>query len=244
MEPSLGWPRRVNRVIWSTIPAARQKGDRHMGKTTAPLLSFSARGSLAKTVTYSSWKGISYARQHVIPANPNTTAQQETRNTFRWVHDAYKYIDALVQAPWILYAKGQKFTAPNAWMTANLSPLRGQANLANIVFAKSVNGGPAPGALTLTAGSGQITVAMAAPALASGWSIVKFIGIAMKDVNPSGEMETVISKAGSANATPWQTVITGLTAGQVYRCGGFFELLRPDGLNAYTGDLTGTATPT
>lgn len=215
-----------------------------MAITTAPLLSFSARGSIAKTAVYSRWKGIPYVRQHVIPANPNTTAQQETRNTFRWVHDAYKYLDALVQSPWIEYAKGQKFTAPNAWMTANLPVLRGQTDLTAIVFCKSVRGGPAPGALTLTAGAGQITIACAAPSLPSGWTITKMIAIAMKNVSPSGEMETVISSVGSDASSPYSVVITGLTAAQSYRCGAFFELLRSDGKIAYTGDITGAATPT
>lgn len=54
-----------------------------MGKTTAPLLSFDARGSIAKTLTFSKWKGKAYARQHVTPANPNTTAQQTQRGFIR-----------------------------------------------------------------------------------------------------------------------------------------------------------------
>jgi hypothetical protein len=50
-----------------------------MAKLKAPLLSFDARGKLADTLVFSSWKGIATARQYVVPANPNTTLQQGVR---------------------------------------------------------------------------------------------------------------------------------------------------------------------
>ncbi|MBA7539228.1 hypothetical protein ES705_31507 [subsurface metagenome] len=40
----------------------------------------SASGTTADAVA-ASWKGIQYIRKHVIPHNPNTTAQQEVRNS-------------------------------------------------------------------------------------------------------------------------------------------------------------------
>src|ERR1700741_3979138 len=95
-----------------------------MAIVTAPLLSFTASGTIAKSVTYSKWKGIKYARQRVIPANPQTTAQMKTRDCFRWVHDAYKTLPADVAGMWEWFAKGQNVTGPNAWMTANLPVLK------------------------------------------------------------------------------------------------------------------------
>jgi hypothetical protein len=50
-----------------------------MAKLKAPLLSFDARGKLADTLVFSSWKGIATARQYVVPANPNTTLQAAQR---------------------------------------------------------------------------------------------------------------------------------------------------------------------
>lgn len=52
-----------------------------MAKTTGPLFSLTASGSVAKTITYSAWKGISYVRQLVIPANPQTADQAAVRST-------------------------------------------------------------------------------------------------------------------------------------------------------------------
>lgn len=44
-----------------------------------PLLSLSASGTIADSITYATWKGIKYARQRVVPANPNTAGQQAQR---------------------------------------------------------------------------------------------------------------------------------------------------------------------
>lgn len=50
-----------------------------MAKVKSPLFGFDASGQLAKTLVYMKWKGINDVRQHVIPANPNTAAQQTQR---------------------------------------------------------------------------------------------------------------------------------------------------------------------
>jgi len=53
-----------------------------MAKTTGPLFSLGASGKLADTLVYAVWKGIATVRQFVVPANPNTTAQQNQRGFF------------------------------------------------------------------------------------------------------------------------------------------------------------------
>lgn len=50
-----------------------------MAKLTAPLFSFGARAQLGKALVFFNWKGIHAVRQYVIPANPNTAAQQTQR---------------------------------------------------------------------------------------------------------------------------------------------------------------------
>jgi len=42
-------------------------------------MSIGASGKLADTLVFSAWKGIKYARQYVVPANPNTAGQQTQR---------------------------------------------------------------------------------------------------------------------------------------------------------------------
>lgn len=53
-----------------------------MAKLTAPLMSLGATGTIGKSLTFSSWKGINTARQRVSPSNPNTTAQAAQRSLF------------------------------------------------------------------------------------------------------------------------------------------------------------------
>ena len=50
-----------------------------MAKVTGPLFSLSASGQIAKTLVFMKWKGIDDVRKYVIPANPNTAAQQTQR---------------------------------------------------------------------------------------------------------------------------------------------------------------------
>lgn len=54
-----------------------------MAKTTAPLFSLGASGSVGKTLTFSKWHGRAYVRMLVIPLNPQTTDQVAIRNAIR-----------------------------------------------------------------------------------------------------------------------------------------------------------------
>lgn len=70
-----------------------------MAKLKAPLLSLGASGQLAKTLVASSWKGIKYMREYVVPSNPNTAAQQAQRTTFSAAVHAWQ--NYLTNAPLI-----------------------------------------------------------------------------------------------------------------------------------------------
>ena len=50
-----------------------------MAKITAPFFSLTASGKLGESIVYANWKGIKYVRQYVVPANPQTSAQQAQR---------------------------------------------------------------------------------------------------------------------------------------------------------------------
>lgn len=54
-----------------------------MAKTTGPLFSLEASGTIAKTITYSRWKGRPYSRVRVVPLNPYTADQVTARNRIR-----------------------------------------------------------------------------------------------------------------------------------------------------------------
>lgn len=50
-----------------------------MAKSPAPFMSINARGSIAKLLTASNWKGIPYLRLLVTPSNPRTSDQLAVR---------------------------------------------------------------------------------------------------------------------------------------------------------------------
>jgi hypothetical protein len=56
-----------------------------MAKTTGPLFSLTASGTVGNTITYSNWKGRSYVRRRVIPLNPQTADMAAVRNAMRAV---------------------------------------------------------------------------------------------------------------------------------------------------------------
>lgn len=215
-----------------------------MAGLTSPLLSLGARGTIGKSITYSSWKGLAYARQRVVPANPKTTAQVAVRGTFKWVHDAFKFMPSVVTQNWVSYAKGKPLTGPNAFQQANMPVLIGQTVITDIVFSKPTNGGPPTPGLTATPGSGSVSLAPVIPTLPPGWTIVQAIGVAMMQQNPSTESEQVTAFAQTASSSPWTVSITGLLHSQVYVCSVFFKYLRPDGVTAYGGGFNALATTT
>jgi len=84
-----------------------------MAKVKGPLLSISARGQIAKSLVFLSWKGLDTVRKYVIPANPKSADQQTQRGYFSdaidaWHTDGYNTLDV---AAWNLFATAQKAVA-------------------------------------------------------------------------------------------------------------------------------------
>jgi len=208
-----------------------------MAKVNAPLLSFSASGTIAGTQTYSRWKGRPYVRQRVTPANPNTAGQQLTRNTFTWINNVWKNAPALLTAPWDLYATGQVLTGRNAFVGQNVRALRSQTDLINMIASPGAKGGIIPSSMTATGGALQITVDLVAPSLPVGWTITQMVAIALRDQDP--QTETFYTMASGFDATStYQVILTGLAAATDYFVAAWFEYLKPDGSVAYSASLT------
>lgn len=213
-----------------------------MSRTTAPLLSFGASGQIAKTQVYSTWKGRAYARRYVIPANPNTLDQQETRNTFSWLNNVWKYMPAEALDAWEAYGNASRFTARNGWIKANLSNLRTQSDLANLVMSPSASGGLAAAGISCAATAGGIDVTLTAPSLPTGWTINTATAAAIRQQDPqTGAFYPVAANVDAV--APYVVQLTGLTAGQVYVVGGWFVFNKPDGSLAYGQSLSDTETP-
>lgn len=214
-----------------------------MAKTTAPLLSFGANGQIAKTAVYATWKGRPYVRRHVIPANPRSTAQTETRNVFTNMNAVFKQIGPIFRAPWTEFAKGQVLLDRNAFVGKNTAALRNDTDLADMVFSPGAKGGLPPDSVSATGGVGTITVTINAPTVPSGWTLDAVQAAAIKDQDPSA-MTDFSSFEGEDTTDPKDTVsLSGLSPG-TYRVGGWTKWTKPDGSKAYGPGLNTTAVVT
>ena len=90
-----------------------------MPRLTGPLFSLDARQTLGKTIVYSAWKGLNYARMRVIPYNPKSPYQTGIRNTvtkgvFYW--KSTEYVTAAQKTWWNTYAEGTNMSGFNRFM--------------------------------------------------------------------------------------------------------------------------------
>jgi len=93
-----------------------------MAKVTGPLMSLGASGSVAKTITFSIWKGRPYVRELVTPSNPRTEVQVETRSYLGAIAKAAVIVLTSTKDPshiGSLFFKGARDGAPSgqSWIS-------------------------------------------------------------------------------------------------------------------------------
>lgn len=193
-----------------------------MSRVTAPLLSFSASGQIAKTQVFSSWKGVPYVRRYVVPANPRSTEQTYTRDAFAWINSVWKVAPADFRSAWTLFAKGQPLTDRNAFIQKNLPILRGNADLTGMIFSPGARGGLAA-EIDITPGNDLITITGVPPnPLPAGWTVTRLIGAAIRQQDPNSGVFFNIEVDDDPTAA-YSVVLTGLESAAEYMAAGWFE---------------------
>lgn len=86
-----------------------------MARTTSPLLSMDASGSVGNSLTFAKWKGRNYVRRWAIPANPRSAAQLSTRAALQYYTALYKANTADVLANFLTEAESMKISPFNAF---------------------------------------------------------------------------------------------------------------------------------
>ncbi len=208
-----------------------------MAKVTAPLLSFGASGTIAKVQTYASWRGVPYARRHVVPANPKTTGQVLTRDIFTALGVRWKTGGPLMRAPWNRFATGQKFLGVNSYLGKNINLTRGQADMAAYIGSPGAKGGlPAASLILTTVAALGIECAITAPAPPTGWTLTSGICSAVVDQAPEDVVADVVEE-GEQVAIPGDVDFTGLTAVTYFvQC--WLKWSKPDGSIAYGASIS------
>jgi len=214
-----------------------------LAKLTGPLLSFGARGQVGKTLVTSDWKGVKYARQYTIPANPQTSEQTATRTVFSMLQGLWLVAPTLFRAPWTAAAVGRQYTDRNKLVSENLPFLRGQTDMDLFVASPGALGGPPLDSITPTtgSGSGEVDCAASAPTPPTGWTLASVTFVAFPDQDPTNAFVGPMV-AATDNSSPYDVVLTGLPPATVCQVAAFPVWTRPDGKTAYGASLIGQAT--
>jgi len=214
-----------------------------MAKITAPLLSFGAGGTLAKTVVFSKWKGRPYVRQFVVPGNPKSAGQTLTRNAFAFSGQTWKVAGPLLQAPWDRFAVGQVITGRNHFMGRFVAENRPEVDLLSWNMSPGAKGGLPPTSVVLSSpGVNDILATFVTPTPPTGWTVTSTIAAAIRDQDPqSATMYTTTEDEDIGGLVP---LLPNLTTAVLYVVGGWIKWLKPDGSIAYSVATMGTFTPT
>jgi hypothetical protein len=95
-----------------------------MARTTAPLFSLDASGTVAKAVVFSKWRGRQYVRRHAIPKNPMTAAQLGIRAAMKFLSQHYTPLKDTIDAEFALVAANANVSIFNAFVAANMKRWR------------------------------------------------------------------------------------------------------------------------
>ena len=177
-----------------------------MAKVTGPLLSFSARGKLANSMVFSAWKGIQDVRQFVVPANPRTTEQVAQRGLFanavaRWHELTGDDRDAWNRSAGVAATPQTGFNAHtrNDIALQRVSPDAYEAH-----------------AVTVTAGSGQLTVSAHAMKVADGTEDSGSLMLRAVYGSTPGKTDHEITLSYVSENADYEGTISGLTPGATY----------------------------
>lgn len=214
-----------------------------MAKLTAPLLSFGAKGQIGKTLVTADWKGVKYARQYTVPANPQTAAQTEVRDIFSMLNGYWLIAPAAARAPWTANAVGRAYTDRNKLIKDNLANLQGETDMNNFIGSPGALGGPPLDAFTAATGggAGEIDVTATAPTVPTGWTLASVEWLAFPDQDPTLPFPGPIAVANDASS-PYSATLSGLPAGAACQVLAWPIWTRPDGKTAYGASLIDQAT--
>ena len=214
-----------------------------MPKTTAPLLSFGAAGQIGQSMVFSKWKGVSYVRRYVVPANPRTVKQTANRAVFSMINAAYLYAPAPIKQAFDAYAIGKPLTGRNKFFSDNQKLFGVDPKPAGIdgLIMSPGNGGGLPATnLSAVGGALSITVMVDLPEIPAGWQLSGAVAAAVKQQAPTDDF-TGKWFVVSVDADMDEVTIPGLEAATEYVVGYFLKWTKPDGSVAYSVSLSGSA---
>lgn len=110
-------------MLWLIEGAVAQKcslGKNAGVKLIGPMYSISASGTIGDAFTFLTWKGIQYAREYFIPANPKTVKQVNIRTAMALVVALWHTLSEPTKDAWKALAAGEKYTGMNYFVSRAL----------------------------------------------------------------------------------------------------------------------------
>lgn len=132
-----------------------------MVKVYGPLFSISATGSLAKAVTFSSWKGRAYVRQRVVPANPKSGPQTGMRAMMKFLSQEWTNLTPTEKDDWTDRAAATVISTFNAYVAYNQARWRSFNNPSKLDPADGSGTQPGVPITTATGGIRQVQLSIA-----------------------------------------------------------------------------------
>lgn len=143
-----------------------------MVKVYGPLFSIGATGTLAKAVTFSTWKGRAYVRQRVIPANPQSGPQTGMRAMLSFLSKQWTNLSAAEKTDWTDRAAATVISTFNAYVSYNQTRWRSYLNPSKLDPADETGTQPTAPTTTPAGGIRQIQLSIVDGANAPDWAYV------------------------------------------------------------------------
>lgn len=141
-----------------------------MARTTAPLFSLDASGTVAGAIVFSKWRGRQYVRRHTRPKNPQTVSQVGIRAAMKFLSQEYKNQKTQVDSQFTDPAAAANISTFNAFVAYNMRRWREGKGLTTYYPATE-----ATNSITitqgLTGGQRNVLVSVTASASTDLWAI-------------------------------------------------------------------------
>jgi hypothetical protein len=175
-------------------------------------MSLDASGTIADAVTFSKWKGRNYARQRVIPSNPNSVSQVSVRAMMKFLSQSWAALTAGNKATWQVRADQTNISTFNAFVAYNLARWRSFKLPAKTDPADETGVAPAAPTTTVVAGVRELQLSIADGAQLPDWEWLIFRSIVTGFTPSFSNLVHVIIKT----ASPTLFIDPKLTTGVAY----------------------------
>jgi hypothetical protein len=193
-----------------------------MAKVTLPLLGVEASGTIGDSVVFGRYKGINYARQHTVPANPRTAAQVAQRNFFKIFASLWRKLPGAAANAWDDAAKGTVLSGFNLFTRRNSVSLKGDSNLADLEITPGSADALRVTSINASYASGQVTVNATTEAPGGGRTIAAVHFVLLRDQAPTGQYAYEVQYA-SDTSSPYSATFTPASGNGLYRAYAFTQ---------------------